>query len=111
MKIGIMHVTTTPNMQLIIKMSEIIHVHEEGECFAPLLPLGKVLQVENRGVLHSVWPGPLWTDFSPIKSRSRKEWRDGSALLFGALSHGDLDFFMDRPEGLVFFTFWYRHDF
>ena len=23
--------------------------------------------LENRGVLHSVWPGPLWTDFSPIE--------------------------------------------
>ena len=64
--------------------------------------------MENRGVLHSVWPGPLWTDFSPIKSRSRKELRDGIALFFSALSHGDLDFFMDRPETLRFFTFWHH---
>ena len=62
--------------------------------------------MENRGVLHWMGPRPLWTDFSPIKSRSRKEWRHGTVLFFGALSHGDLDFFMDRPESLEFLIFW-----
>ena len=62
--------------------------------------------MENRGVLHSVWPGPLWTDFSPIKSWPRKELNFGIPLIFGALSHGDLDFFMDRPETLELLTFW-----
>ena len=64
--------------------------------------------MENRGVLHSVWPGPLWIDFSPIKNRFRKESDFGSALFFGALSHGDLDFFMDRPETLVQTMFWHH---
>ena len=64
--------------------------------------------MENRGVLHSVWPGPLWTDFSPIKSWSQKESNFGIVLFFGALSHGDLDFFMDRPETQKLFTFWFH---
>ena len=88
-----MHVTTTSNMQLIIQMTQIIHVYEEGECFAPLLPLGKVLQV------------------SPINSWSQNESNFGIVLFFGALSHGDLDFFMDRPETLARGTFYHHcHD-
>ena len=64
--------------------------------------------MENRGVLHFVWPGPLWADFSPIKSRYRKTSRLGIPMIFDALSHGGLDFSVDRPETLGQAMFWHH---
>ena len=54
--------------------------------------------LENRGVLHSVWPGPLWTDFSPIERTSQKSFGLGIPMIFDDLSHGVHDFFVEGPE-------------
>ena len=54
--------------------------------------------LENRGVLHSVWPGPLWTDFSPIERMFQKSFGDGTAMIFDDLSHGVHDFSVEGPE-------------
>ena len=54
--------------------------------------------LENRGVLHSVWPGPLWTDFSPIKRTFQKSFGLGTAMIFDDLSHGVHDFSVEGPE-------------
>ena len=58
-------------------------------------PWGATL--ENLGVLHSVWPGPLWTDFSPIERTFQKSFFFGGAMIFDDLSHGVHDF---SVEGL-----------
>ena len=74
----------------------------------PIRPWGATL--ENRGVLHSVWPGPLWTDFSPIERTFQKSFGDGSAMIFDDLSHGVHDFSVEGPEilnrGTLLVTFW-----
>ena len=57
-------------------------------------------KLENRGVLHSVWPGPLWTDFSPIERTFQKSFGDGTAMIFDDLSHGVHDFSVEGPEHL-----------
>ena len=49
--------------------------------------------LENRGVLHSIWPGPLWTYVSPIGSGFQNPNRDGIAIIFDDLSHGLCYFF------------------
>ena len=64
----------------------------------PIRPWGATL--ENRGVLHSVWPGPLWTDFSPIERTFQKSFGLGSAMIFDDLSHGVHDFSVEGPEPL-----------
>ena len=66
--------------------------------------------MENRGVLHSVWPGPLWTDFSPTERTFQKSFGLGSAMIFDDLSHGVHDFSVEGPEpltsGTLLVTFW-----
>ena len=56
--------------------------------------------LENQGVLHSVWPGSLWTNVSPIRSRFKNPNRDGIAIVFDDLSHGLSHFFIRPREPL-----------
>ena len=56
--------------------------------------------LENRGVLQSVWPGPLWTDFSPIERTFQKSFGLGIPMIFDDLSHGIHDFSVEGPEDL-----------
>ena len=55
-------------------------------------------KLENRGVLQSVWPGPLWSDFSPIERTFQKSFGVGIAMIFDDLSHGVHDFHVDGPD-------------
>ena len=67
--------------------------------------------LENRGGLHSVWPGPLWTDFSPIERTFQKSFGLGTAMIFDDLSHGVHDFSVEGPEiqkpGTHMVDFWW----
>ena len=70
----------------------------------PIRPWGATL--ENRGVLHSVWPGPLWTDFSPIERTFQKSFGLGSAMIFDDLSHGVHDFSVRDRKSWNFGPLW-----
>ena len=61
----------------------------------------------NRGVLHSVWPGPLWTNFSPVQSGFQNPLGDGIPTIFDDLSHGVHDFSPDNGNTWRATTFWH----
>ena len=67
----------------------------------PIRPWGPTL--ENRGVLHSVWPGPLWTDFSPVENEHQEasKWCQMNAKWFKI----NLKWILKRSEITIFRNF------